>query len=168
MRQTALATIARVDALVRHEPPDTEAALPEAPARDDLAEALAAPAADPLEQWRSYHAERDAARKRARADLRRQEREHTEAVMTKAECDAAWNEWADRKIAAALEQRSSFSEFERDVIGMTLAEERKKMRAELAEAIGQLRAELNMQRAHDKGTIIDLPALPRRRTNGAA
>ena len=84
----------------------------------------------------------------------------------KTQSDASWNAWADRKIAVALEAHG-FNEIQTDAIGMTLAEERKAMREEIQAAIGELRAELAVQRAHESGTVIDLPALPRRRSDAA-
>jgi hypothetical protein len=59
-------------------------------------------------------------------------------------------------------------DFLRDVVAMVISEERKRERAELAEAIGQLRAEFNVQRAAEKTDVIDLPALPLRRKSDAA
>jgi len=44
------------------------------------------------------------------------------------------------------------------------------LRDEFAEQLGQLRAELNMQRAHASkfGEVLDLPAMPIRRKSDAA
>jgi hypothetical protein len=39
-------------------------------------------------------------------------------------------------------------EFLRDVLAMVISEERKRVRTELQEAIGQLRAELTIAKAH--------------------
>jgi hypothetical protein len=52
-----------------------------------------------------------------------------------------------------------------DAIGCALAEERALMREEIAAAVGELRAELQVQRAAEKD-VIELPAW-RRRTGAA-
>jgi hypothetical protein len=88
-----------------------------------------------------------------RAERKRQE----EHLMTgKTQADASWNEWADRKIAAALEGHG-FNEMQTDTLGQALAEERKLMRDEIAAAVGALRAELAKTRGVGEGAIIDLP-----------
>ena len=45
---------------------------------------------------------------------------------------------------------------------------RRDLRAKFAEQLGQLRAELNVAKAHDPGQVINLPALPLRRKSDAA
>jgi TPP-dependent trihydroxycyclohexane-1,2-dione (THcHDO) dehydratase len=121
------------------------------------------PIEDKLTRWRreAEAQERAFARERA-ADKQREQR----LMDEKTQSDASWNAWADRKIAVALEAHG-FNEIQTDAIGMTLAEERKAMREEIQAAIGELRAELAVQRAHESGTVIDLPALPRRRSDAA-
>jgi hypothetical protein len=93
--------------------------------------------------------------------------------MDQAENDK-WNQWAttvcNQQIAAAWERHWDFCG---DVIAQVIAEERNIHRAELrrqiADAIRELRAELNEQRARDAGQIIDMPSpLVRKVHNGKA
>jgi hypothetical protein len=122
------------------------------------------PDEDKLTRWRreAQAQERAFARKRA-ADKQREQ----DILTAKTQADASWNAWADRKIAAALEAHG-FNRLQTDALGMTLAAERKSMREEIAAAVGELRAEVNMQRAAERGQILDLPALPLRRRSNAA
>ena len=106
-----------------------------------LVAAYALPLEDPVARWRREADELAARRARAQEELRQAEREHLAAACQPAEIDP----------------------FLIDVIGAALADERKLMRAEIAEQVGQLRAEFNVMRSIDKERVVDLPALPRRR-----
>jgi hypothetical protein len=138
--------------------------------------------ADPhgLDRWRAdaeaqehrFETER-AAREQREAEIRRQQQ--VQAMSS----DANWNRWIDRKIAHALDS-FTFNDFQRDVIAMVLAEERKltlrpaikaaidALRDEIQEAVGELRRELEISRGYDKDKVLDLPALPIRRRSDAA
>ena len=70
-----------------------------------------------------------------------------------------WQNYIDGKISAAIAARD---EFWRDVFGAVIAEERKKMRAEVQERIGLLRADLTIEKAAERGDVVELPALPLR------
>jgi hypothetical protein len=73
------------------------------------------------------------------AELLRQQQQRA------AQVDASWNRWAERKIAEAREAKP-FTDLQIDVHGMTIAEERKRERAEreaaIQAAIDALRREL--------------------------
>jgi hypothetical protein len=123
---------------------------------------------DPVAKWRREADELSARRAAFEAERHRREREQREAAMTqtKAESDAAWEAW----LAARLEQDW---EYRRDILAAVVAEERKNYRAEIRRQIGdairELRAELNEQRARDAGQIIDMPSpLIRKVHNGKA
>jgi hypothetical protein len=109
---------------------------------------------DALTAWRKRHADRD--RRRRAADIERH-RQETELIERHSALNVA--ALVDERIAAALAGRV---EFWKDVAGSVLAAERRRGREELAAAVGSLRADL----AHgtNKAEIIDLPALPLRRT----
>ena len=55
-----------------------------------------------------------------------------------------------------------------EAVGEFVARVRRDLRAEFAEQLEQLRAELNVAKAHNPGQVIDLPALPLRRKSDAA
>ena len=146
LRAEALATIARVDAMARHEPPDTEAAA--APRRDK-----AIVLEDPVAKWKREADEAEQRRAAAKAELHEQEQQMIRAAQ---------GDDIDRRIAAALDAYDV-------AVGRALAEERKRMRKEFKAAIAELREELNVQRAHESGKVVDLPAVPLlRKPNGHA
>jgi hypothetical protein len=103
---------------------------------------------DRLGAWRTWHAEREADRERARANLRRSEQKMIDAAHA----------------ATAPADPTGFSERQEKILGMVVSE----LRAEIQTAIGELRAEFNVMRSIDKGDVIDLPALPLRRRSDAA
>ena len=69
--------------------------------------------------------------------------------------------------AAASPPAEPFTQLQIDVIGAALGEIRHLLHEEIQTAIGELRAEFNVQRAAQKADVIDLPALPRRRVHAA-
>jgi hypothetical protein len=71
-----------------------------------------------------------------------------------------WSE-IDARIAAAFDEQD-------EVIGIVLAEERERMREEITEAVGELRAELTIARAHEAGRVIDMPSPLLRKRGGTA
>jgi hypothetical protein len=79
-----------------------------------------------------------------------------------------WERWCDDRIARALK---AHDRMRLEVHAQVIAEERKRMRTELeamvAEAVGQLRAELVVERSADRSKVIDLPALPSRKRDAA-
>ena len=146
LRAEALATITRVDAMPRYEPPDTEAAA--APRRDDPIVFE-----DPVAKWKREADEAEQRRAAAKAELREQEQQMIRAAQ---------GDDIDRRIAAALDAYDV-------AVGRALAEERKRMRKEFKAALAELREELNVQRAHESGKVVDLPAVPLlRKPNGHA
>jgi hypothetical protein len=74
---------------------------------------------------------------------------------------ADWNRWADGKIKAALEQQR---EFLMQVFARAIAEERSRMRQHVAEKLGELRVDLEIEK---KSAVIDLPQPPMRRRDAA-
>jgi hypothetical protein len=123
-----------------------------------LAAAYARPLEDPIARWRREGEAIKVARERGRAELKAAEAAHV------AQQQRDWETWVDARIAAAsVEHDRCWT----DIFGQVVAHERHKMRAEVAEQIGQLRAELAVQRAAEKADVIDLPALPRRRVHAA-
>ena len=76
-----------------------------------------------------------------------------------------WNRWCDARIAAAMAERDRIHI---EATGQALATIRRQLRDEFAEQLGQLRAELTVQRAHESGQVLDLPRLPWRRRSDAA
>jgi hypothetical protein len=75
-----------------------------------------------------------------------------------ARASSDWDEWIAAKIADV-----GFNERQQTVLAMTIAAMRKEWQAE----IGQLRADITVQRSIDQGDVIDLPALPLRRRDVA-
>jgi hypothetical protein len=111
-----------------------------------------------------FHAEREAERTRTRAKMKAEEQRVSNENARNSD---AWNAWYDQRITAALEAHP-FTKLQEEILGATIAELRKKLRDEFAEQIGELRAELNVQRSIESSKILDLPALPLRRRNDAA
>jgi hypothetical protein len=103
------------------------------------------PVEDELTKWRCWHAKRATARERAKAELKEQERQ----IL------------AER---AAASQPVGFNDFQVDILGEVLAEERARMRAYVDEQLGQLRAEITVQRAAEKAAVLELPAWRRKRS----
>jgi hypothetical protein len=69
-----------------------------------------------------------------------------------------WERWADSRIAAALDQHKAFQS---DVIAHVIAELQKQFEKKiktLQAEVGELRTELNLQRAHD---VVDFPSRKR-------
>jgi hypothetical protein len=103
-----------------------------------------------MNRYRQEAAEAEARRAKAREADARQERErHMQRT-------ADWNEWLRAGVAAALEE-TPLTRRQIEILGMMVAQERERMREHVAEQIGLLRAEMNMQRSIDEGTVIDLP-----------
>ena len=85
--------------------------------------------------------------------------------MTKHSDWSDWDRWCDARIAAALAERDRIHI---ETTGIALAKIRKQLRAEFVEQLGQLRAELTIQRAHESGRVLDMPnPLVRRRRDVA-
>ena len=87
-------------------------------------------------------------------------------MSTQAHCvPAAWLAEIDRRVAAAIDAHHL-------EIGEGIAEIRAKLRTqlrdEIAAAVGELRAELTVQRAAEKADVVTLPALPLRRRSDVA
>jgi hypothetical protein len=102
-----------------------------------------------LAAWRADAEARERAFKREREQRKQRDEEH---VRQMTQADENWNAWADGKIAAALEALA-FNDFQVEILGMTIAEERKLMRKEFAAEIDKLRQEFL---AVNK--IVDLPS----------
>jgi hypothetical protein len=120
----------------------------------------------PMNRWRAQAEEWE-----RKCKLER-ERRHAEEkrIMTerKAQHDANWNRWIDRKIAHALDS-FSFNGLQTEVLGAVIAEIRHQLRAEFAEQLAeygrrgdecvtQLRQEIAAAKAHESGKILDLPS----------
>jgi hypothetical protein len=113
----------------------------------------------PMRKWREEALEAEARRAKAREACAQQEREK------QMQRDADWNDWADTKIAAALEAHT-FTDFQRDVIAHVIAQERKREARELEKALGEVVAKLREQlrkefaaeiaKLRDDGKIVDL------------
>jgi hypothetical protein len=81
-----------------------------------------------------------------------------------------WTRFVDGRINAAFEARAWRDDARQDAIGGALSEIRKQLRAEFQEQLGQLRADLVIEKAHGSkldsvspiSEVIDLPALPLR------
>jgi hypothetical protein len=117
------------------------------------------PVEDELTKWRNWHAERDAARKAAKAELKEQERQ----ILAERQVEAA-AQW-DARVQGHIERERALMI---DVVGCAIAHERQRQRAELAKLrleIDALRHELAKLRGTG-GAIVDLSPLGRR-TNGA-
>jgi hypothetical protein len=102
-----------------------------------------------LAAWRADAEARERAFKREREQRKQRDEEH---VRQMTQADENRNAWADGKIAAALEALA-FNDFQVEILGMTIAEERKLMRKEFAAEIDKLRQEFL---AVNK--IVDLPS----------
>jgi hypothetical protein len=127
-----------------------------------------------MNKWR---AEAEEFQRKREAHARQERRAMDER---KARSDADWNNWADSKIAAALEAHA-FNDRQRDILGMVIAEERKRERAELTKTLGEVVAELRQQlrdeidakvrelrtELRDDGKIVDLPKGSWRRSDAA-
>jgi hypothetical protein len=98
---------------------------------------------------RSRNGRREGEEWQRKCELERERRQQREAEIIRQQQQAAERE------------TSAFSEIQCDVLGAVIAEERKRQRAEIEEAIGSLRAEINVQRAaekaHESDPVIDLP-----------
>jgi hypothetical protein len=124
-----------------------------------------------MDRWREQAAEQEQEQKfrREREARERQERQ----IMTerKAQSDAEWNKWADAKIAAAIKAERAAIEAERAAHDRNLTKELgkvvSKLRDEIREAVGELRAEINVKAAAEKSDVIDLPRGWWRRSDAA-
>ena len=74
----------------------------------------------------------------------------------------------ERKILRARQPGRTDLDATIEAVGEFVARVRRDLRAEFAEQLEQLRAELNVAKAHNPGQVIDLPALPLRRKSDAA
>src|SRR5262245_24017338 len=118
---------------------------------EQVKSALEPPPRDALAEWRAYHTARDAERAEARADLRRQDRRVERA---------AWDALVDARIADALDRYH-------EELGAQVAELRASIRAEIQTAVGELRAEITVQRAAESYRVVELPNPLIRRTHAA-
>jgi hypothetical protein len=108
---------------------------------------------EPLDRWRAKAEEREAQRKR-------------EKKMTDAQQAKQWEQWCDARITRALAEHTRGSE---QAIGEALGTIREQLREEIKNAVGELRAELTVAKAHERGgPVIDLPALSFQRRGNAA
>jgi hypothetical protein len=84
-------------------------------------------------------------------------------MTERTEADASWTRWADRKIAAALDEHDAthldaIAKFVAEYVGTRIAALRDEMRAEF----------LASSRSDKTPVVLDLPALPLRRRGDAA
>jgi hypothetical protein len=110
-----------------------------------------------MDRWRAEAAEQDERRRRVReADAEHQRREMERRTMASED----WNAWLRAGVDAAREEQP-FTDRQIDVLGMFIAEERERMRKEIQQAVGELRAEIAVQKSVEReareGEIIDLP-----------
>jgi hypothetical protein len=80
-----------------------------------------------------------------------------------------WQRYIDGQIntaiSAAMAEHKMLADARQEAVGKALGEVRKQLREEIAAEVGQLRADLTVEKAHG-GEIIDLPALPLRDRRG--
>jgi hypothetical protein len=127
--------------------------------------------ADPggVERWRAEAEETERRRQQERERSKLQQEEH---VRQMTQADKSWNAWFDAKLTAALttEGHDLF-----DALVGIIVEVRRERRAEIKKAIDklrdelaeygrrgdetvkQLRQEIAVSKAHDDGSVIDLP-----------
>ena len=112
---------------------------------------------EPMRRWKREAEEAEA----RRAEYREQTTAEVNAKRTR-----DWERWCDARIARAIEcERTDILKAAGQAVGMI----REQLRDEIQEAVGGLRAELNVLRAAEKADVITLPALPlRRRSSDAA
>lgn len=103
-----------------------------------------------LEKWRREAREQEDRFARERAQ-RSQEAIRLEQLRV-----GQWDQW----LRGHLNNGRAFMT---ESIGMALGQMRRQLRDEIAEQIGQWRAEITIANAHNAGQVIDLPALPLRR-----
>ena len=111
----------------------------------------------PMNRWRAEAAEWERKCEQEREKM---------ASETNEQRTRDWERWADARIDAAID--ATLDELTK-AIGQVVGEERKYFHAYIDEQIGLLRAELTVQRAHESGKVLDLPAVPLiRKPNGHA
>jgi ABC-type Zn2+ transport system substrate-binding protein/surface adhesin len=139
----------------------TLADMADLPTIEELAERELEPSAeDPVARWRREHEERDA----ERAAYRQREADDNNARRTR-----DWEQWADARIAKAIAEHDRNLNLNQ-VLGETVSKIRHEFRHAIAEAIGELRRELARAKAHDDGSLVDLPSplIRKVRDNNAA
>jgi hypothetical protein len=109
----------------------------------------------PVAKWR-----REAEEAEAR---RAQERMMTTAELN-AQRSAQWEQWATAIIAREL---AAHDRTLTEVLGQVVAEIRQQLRDEIQTAVGELRAEINVQRAAESGKLLDMPNPLRRKSDAA-
>jgi hypothetical protein len=107
---------------------------------------------EPLQRWK----------REAEAFARKVEQETAARKRREGEHIRRQQQAAER--AARLEMTEEWTK----TIGTALGMLRARLRDEFAEQLGQLRAELDVQRAHDAGQVVDVPAIPLQRRSNAA
>jgi hypothetical protein len=100
----------------------------------------------PMQRWRAEQEETERRRQWERERLERQQEEHVRQMQAKS--DESWNAWLNAAIEA--ERKFMF-----DVHAQVIAEERKRGRAEIATAVGELRAEMNVKVAAEVEKLRD-------------
>ena len=116
------------------------------PTRPDILDPMQRSSAG-MDKWRGQAAAAEARREKAR------EREQTMDEIN-AQRSAQWDAFVRGHIEAALTEHDKICQ---EAIGMALAHERKLMRDHVAEQLGQLRADLTIAKAHERGKVTDLP-----------
>lgn len=113
---------------------------------------------DPLRSWRR--------------NMPKPEPAPVQCKLTNSET-ARWKSYIDGQInaavSAAMAEHRMLADARREAVGKALGEVRAKLREEIVAAVGELRADLTIEKAHagDRATVIDLPAvLPRDRRAG--
>jgi hypothetical protein len=74
--------------------------------------------------------------------------------------------FVDSRIEAHAKANEWHHEATLEAIGQALAEERKRMRAEIQEQIGLVRADISIEKAAERGDVVELPPFIERRRHG--
>jgi hypothetical protein len=110
---------------------------------------------EPMRRWRAEQEEWS--RKCEQETKHRHAEEQRIMTERKAQSDTEWNVWVTAIITREL---AAHDRNLTKVLGQVVAKIRKQLRDEIQTAVGELRAELNMQREHAAkfGEVIDLPS----------
>jgi hypothetical protein len=111
-----------------------------------------------MNKWREEAAEQEERLRRAQVERAEQERRIMDE--RKAQSDAGLNAWVGAKIAAALDGYG-FNDVQTSALGQIIGEIRQRIRDEITEQVGGLRAEFNMRQSAErqdrKSEVLDLP-----------
>jgi hypothetical protein len=113
------------------------------------------PPEDRIARWKREANEQTAREEAAAAELKRQQQQ-TERAYKLAEVEARLEARLEQTIATRLAA-------EREYLGELLPAVIVELRKEIQTAVGELRAEMNVRSAHDKGKVVDLPDFLRKR-----